>query len=187
MSEGATPRMGLQDLKELQAAPGRACGSCSMCCKLLLVDELGKPAHQWCRHCRPGNGGCTIYPTRPLACRAFACEWLINPLLGDEWQPSRSKMVMLFAKPNGSYDQLVLIVDPGWPDVWQRAPYHKQIRNMAVRGLRGDITGSLCTTIVVGKTRWLILPHRDVDITNARSLSLLGGGPDHWEVQIDME
>ena len=43
---------------------GRSCGSCSECCRLIGVEELAKPAGQWCTHCDPGHG-CRIYPERP--------------------------------------------------------------------------------------------------------------------------
>ena len=31
--------------------PGRACGSCTLCCKTMGVDELAKPPGVWCQHC----------------------------------------------------------------------------------------------------------------------------------------
>src|SRR4051794_7389373 len=66
-------------------ATGRACGSCSLCCKLLPIRELEKPENKWCVHCKPASGGCTIYADRPPSCREFACHWLISKNLGDEW------------------------------------------------------------------------------------------------------
>jgi hypothetical protein len=68
--------------------PGRACGSCSLCCKLLRIEELDKPAGVWCPHCQAGLGGCKIYGVRPGPCRSFHCAWLINPELGPEWRPT---------------------------------------------------------------------------------------------------
>lgn len=64
-----------------QLAP-RTCESigCALCCKVLLIEELGKPAHKWCKHAKPENsrdpGACTCYDTRPNACRGFQCTWL---------------------------------------------------------------------------------------------------------------
>jgi hypothetical protein len=46
------------------AAAGRQCGDCTMCCKVLPIEELSKPAHQWCQHAKPGSG-CAIYQSRP--------------------------------------------------------------------------------------------------------------------------
>jgi hypothetical protein len=58
----------------------RACGSCSLCCKLLQIIEpdLQKERDVWCPHCRPGQGGCSIYtdPAKPKICDSFKCLWL---------------------------------------------------------------------------------------------------------------
>jgi hypothetical protein len=54
----------------------RRCGSCSLCCRLPSIAALEKPIDTWCMHCRPGNGGCSIYADRPPACRMFNCGWL---------------------------------------------------------------------------------------------------------------
>jgi hypothetical protein len=53
---------------ELQVAPpaaGRACDSCSLCCRVLEIVELDKPTNMQRQHCRPGKGGCAIHPERP--------------------------------------------------------------------------------------------------------------------------
>jgi hypothetical protein len=36
--------------------PGRSCGSCTLCCKLLRIEALDKPRDIWCRHCAVGRG-----------------------------------------------------------------------------------------------------------------------------------
>jgi len=55
--------------------PPRSCGTCTLCCKVLAVDELKKPHGKWCAHCKTGQG-CGIYDTRPAECRDFRCTWL---------------------------------------------------------------------------------------------------------------
>src|SRR5215475_5296431 len=80
---------------------GRACGECSACCKLLAVPEINKPPHQWCKHCRPGRGGCLIYDRRPTICRVFACAWLIDENVPDHWFPKRARMVMRYELEDG--------------------------------------------------------------------------------------
>src|SRR5262249_4530121 len=55
----------------------RECGKCSLCCKLLPIQELNKPIDTWCPHCRPGHGGCTIYSSRPSECR-------VSPVYGSQ-------------------------------------------------------------------------------------------------------
>src|SRR4051794_3985517 len=44
--------------------PGRACGSCMMCCKVPYIKEFEKPAGVWCKHAVAGKG-CGIYESRP--------------------------------------------------------------------------------------------------------------------------
>lgn len=57
----------------------RACGSCSLCCHVLRVDEIGKLGGHSCLHQRE-SGGCGIHPTRPGVCRAYRCLWLSGGL-----------------------------------------------------------------------------------------------------------
>lgn len=72
----------------------RECGSCSLCCKLLKVPELGKGVG-WCGHWVKGQG-CGIYEERPGSCRAFSCGWLRGDL-GEHWRPVRARMVVGFS------------------------------------------------------------------------------------------
>jgi hypothetical protein len=103
----------------------RTCGVCSLCCKLPYVHELNKPIDTWCSHARPGHGGCSIYPDRPLTCRAFVCTWLGSTEIGEEWFPARCKMV-LQNHPHES-DGLLVTVDPAFPTAWRREPYYSQL------------------------------------------------------------
>jgi hypothetical protein len=102
-------------IKAAQAVTGRSCGECSMCCKLLKIDEIeiSKPANQWCKHCRPGAGGCMIYDDRPPVCHGFACLWLVDPTLNDEWKPSHSKIVIHMKLVEGVYGSDKIITDTG--------------------------------------------------------------------------
>jgi len=83
-------------------AAARSCGSCSLCCTVLRVDELGKRAGEDCSHQRVGiatdltdatdttiataatEGGCGIYATRPTICRSYRCLWRQGGLEEDE-------------------------------------------------------------------------------------------------------
>lgn len=56
---------------------GRHCGSCTLCCTLVPVGELRKPANTRCEH--QFSKGCRIYPSRPPSCRAWNCAWLTDP------------------------------------------------------------------------------------------------------------
>ena len=57
----------------------RTCGDCTLCCQVLDIPELTKPAGRLCVH---ANAGCNIYPDRPEPCRTFTCGWLATPALG---------------------------------------------------------------------------------------------------------
>jgi len=61
--------------------PGRACGTCMMCCKVPYIKEFEKPAGVWCKHAVAGKG-CGIYESRPSSCRAFYCMWMQDASFG---------------------------------------------------------------------------------------------------------
>ena len=63
------------DPERERRAAARSCGTCSLCCTILRVDELAKPAGSDCVHQR-GPNGCAIHATRPPICRAYRCLWL---------------------------------------------------------------------------------------------------------------
>ena len=37
-------------IAEARVVPGRECGTCTLCCKLIAVAALGKPPGVWCTH-----------------------------------------------------------------------------------------------------------------------------------------
>ncbi len=113
----------------------RSCGSCSLCCKLLSIEGVeDRPGWTWCRHCRPGKGGCTIYDHRPQACRNFVCGWLsgaLDTVLDPErWHPAKARM-MITAEAVGPEVHVVIQVDPSFPDRWREQPYREDIRSLA--------------------------------------------------------
>ena len=95
-------------------APPRSCGSCTLCCKLMSIDAIGKPTGQWCWVCAIGKG-CQVYDNRPEACRAWSCLWILRPELPDDLRPDRCKVVM--DPQDGS---LVLHADPQNRDSFDR-------------------------------------------------------------------
>ena len=68
--------------REARAA-SRSCGTCSLCCSVLRVDELHKRAGDDCIH-QQGDRGCAIYADRPEICRAYQCLWRQGGLEEDE-------------------------------------------------------------------------------------------------------
>jgi Fe-S-cluster containining protein len=59
-----------------------------VCCTVLRVDELSKPAGSDCRHQR-AELGCGIHATRPGVCRGYHCLWLQGGLEAEE-RPDRT-------------------------------------------------------------------------------------------------
>jgi len=77
----------------------------------------------------------------------------------------------------------VFVVDPGIPNRWREASYYQSIKAAALSGLRSETGTYLQTLVVIGERRWLILPHRDVEITS-RWYKVVPIGDDQWEVLI---
>jgi hypothetical protein len=129
----------------LSRPTNRQCGKCSLCCKLMAVPKLNKPANTWCPSAKPGCGGCTIYATRPKACRDFECWWVRNTSsFGDEWFPVRCKMVIaaLIGPGGDRADGLKIFVDPDYPNAWRREPYYSQLLTIAQ---------GMCVTLLIGR------------------------------------
>ena len=104
----------------------RVCGDCQLCCKLLPIDALSKPANKRCRY-QKIRTGCTIYSTRPAECRVWSCQWLKNPETNALKRPDRAHYVIdpipdyvRFPQIDGSDDVVIPVlqiwIDPGFPD-----------------------------------------------------------------------
>jgi len=142
------------------SSPRRTCGTCSLCCKLMHIVELNKPMGQWCPNCLK-SGGCKIYETRPNECRDFDCEWLRNAEVSEEWQPLRSKMVLVYVRDGGA-NKLVVHVDAGSPLAWQSEPYYTQLKGWARKLIEQGEGGMV--NIYVRNRVIAILPDKDVDL-----------------------
>jgi hypothetical protein len=129
----------------------RACGDCTLCCKVMAIEELEKPAGAWCGHCEPGTG-CRIYAQRPAECRTFDCLWLLDPRLGGHWKPSVSRLVL-----TTSEDGIEIRCDPDRPDAWRRPPYRGEIERLAMSGEQHDVT----VLVISGADMTLITPGRE--------------------------
>ena len=152
MSEGASP----PGPAHPDLAPGKACGTCTMCCKVFRIPEVDKLAGQWCRHVLQGRG-CGIHDTRPDVCRQFFCYWMQNGSLGPDWRPERSKFV-LYREMKGK--RLVVALDPSVPSAWRREPFYAQFKRWAAQGAAQN------HQIIVfhGMRATAVLPDRDVDL-----------------------
>jgi hypothetical protein len=167
------------DVEAAKRITGRECGNCSLCCRLLDVPEAGKQTAQWCPHCRPGKGGCSIYAARPQACRHWACSWLVNSDFGDEWFPKACGIVVDMHRMEDDSIVMRFHVDPRTPDNWRKEPFYSQIKQAALRGLRGDIGQQFGTIISIAKKPWLlVLPNKEVEWGIGVTMQT---GPDEFE------
>ncbi len=152
----------LAELKAIEAeadkqiAPGRSCGSCSMCCKIARIDYFQKPPGQWCPHCNIGKG-CGMYETRPKVCRTFFCHWMQNPNLGPEWKPDKAKMYLCVEL---SGQRLAAHVDPASPGAWRKEPYYSDLKRWAVQAAKNETQVS----VFIDRHAIVILPDRDIDL-----------------------
>lgn len=135
--------------------PDRSCGSCSLCCKLLGIASIDKPAGRWCGHFKRG-AGCGVYAGRPHECIAFNCEWLAHDVWGAEWKPDKARFVMM-TENDGK--RLRVIVDPDFPEAWRREPYYSNLKHISKAAADG-----VRVFVVIGPRHIIIFPDRDHDL-----------------------
>jgi hypothetical protein len=132
----------------------RRCGDCTLCCKVMAVEALDKPAGRWCSHCKPGRG-CLTYETRPEECRNYSCLWLTDPSFSEHWKPSRSKLVLTL-----SADGIEIRGDGGFPDAWRKEPYRSEIARLAQAGEAEDVT----VLVIAGQRMTLVTATSEFDL-----------------------
>lgn len=88
------------------------CGTCTLCCKLIGVKELKKPAGKWCEFCKPGKG-CMVYPDRPPSCIDFECGWLLSNL-PVEFRPDNLHIII--TGESNKVGAVILHQDPNFPN-----------------------------------------------------------------------
>jgi hypothetical protein len=120
---------------------GRACGDCQLCCKLVPVPVIQKPAGKRCQHAKHGKG-CTIYENRPFDCRSWSCRWLADkPNTEMLNRPDRSHFVIDITPDtikqkfeNGEERTIGVIqiwADPAFPEVHHGAEMRAYMAHMA--------------------------------------------------------
>jgi hypothetical protein len=141
----------------VKTVPGRECGTCMLCCKVMAIDEIQKPPGAWCPNCARGQG-CKIYDTRPAECRSFYCHWMLEKGLPAEWKPERAKFALV-VNPEG---HITAFVDPGVPAAWRNAPYLETLRRWSLEGTRAK--PARIVMVRIGSRGIVILPDREVDV-----------------------
>ncbi len=141
------------------AVPGRECGSCTMCCKVLAIPEMPKAAGVWCAKAVPGKG-CGIYENRPQGCRTFYCHWMTNRNWGPEWKPERAKFVLHAGTGGAGGKLMILSVDPSFPNGWTKSPYFETIKSWAKDGA----AERRLVLVQIGSRHIAVLPDRIIEI-----------------------
>lgn len=112
------------------AIPGKACGECSFCCKVLEITEFTKPAGAWCEHCRK-DGGCGVYATRPTVCRDYECLWKGDRGMSAQLRPDRVGAILM---EDPDSDEYRAVCDPSRPLAWRTPLVFKHLVAMAKAG-----------------------------------------------------
>ncbi len=132
----------------------RTCNGCTLCCKVMEIDELAKPPQQWCPNCAVGSG-CKIYSSRPPSCAVFTCGYLSMPGLGEHWRPSKCKMVITLEDEG----RMIVRTDAGHPSAWRAEPFYSELKYQAQR------LGSRFQILVQSNGRTIaVVPDRDIDL-----------------------
>ena len=133
----------------------RACGSCTLCCKLLKIPETDSAKGDWCQHCQPGKG-CGIYAERPARCAEFMCGYLVWDAVPDHWHPAKSRIIVI----SELGFRINFTVDPSAPGRWREAPWYNDIKALAAMAFAENRQ----VLVTVGSRVTVILPTREVDL-----------------------
>src|SRR5262245_15728130 len=113
----------------------------------------------------------------------------VSAEMGEHWYPKKAKIVAHFIQPREGEDRPTLCfeVDRKFPNRWREELYFADIKEAALKGLRGPVTAAGAqfyhTTVRVGDDHFLILPHRE--IKNPGPGVTLQVGEDHFEFVTD--
>jgi hypothetical protein len=164
---------------DARVIPGRECGTCSLCCKVYNIPELGKPAGKWCQHCTPGKG-CGIHQNLPSQCATFNCMWRTEAALPPHWKPEHSKMVVTIFPLNG---HIYVQVDSSAPTAWRKQPYHGQLRLWA----KNNLPKGIHVVVFVNDDATLIMPDQDMPLGLMKPtdvISVRRSGASGYEVKL---
>jgi hypothetical protein len=116
--------------RPMSSIPGKACGPCSFCCKVLEISELDKKAGTWCEHCGD-TGGCGIYAARPGICRDYECLWKGDRGMSARLRPDRVGALLMVDPDTQQYRA---VCDPTRPFAWRNPLVFKHLVAMAKAG-----------------------------------------------------
>ena len=106
----------------------KKCDKCSLCCKILPIQEIKKPENILCINC---NEGCSIYNNRPSSCKDFKCEWLIDNSMSTDLKPNNCDII--FEKISDKI--LIGNTDIKNIDAWKKDNVKKYIKSLNDEGV----------------------------------------------------
>ncbi len=120
------------------------CGSCNLCCRLLDIQSLAKPAHILCWNTGL-HGGCKVHgKDKPEVCVGFKCIWLQSQELTDpaargaRWMRPDQCHVMFILDPE-NHQHRFCHVDPGHRMAWRQPPVSDYIDELLENGITIDV------------------------------------------------
>lgn len=161
----------------------RTCAGCDLCCSVLEIEALQKPAWRACPNLRPGGGGCGVWGDHPDACKNYVCLWRISDDLIPEDLFPASSGILVTMENLSTWPTSVFIHPPAdRPDAWDTP------RNRAV--FAGLAASWNCSVVVVREgpdARVIFAPsgrvytreeHPQVFVNGAIALPIEDFGPD---------
>jgi len=76
---------------------------------------------------------------------------------------------------------ITINVEQRYFERWREEPYYSDIRRLALRGLKQSNGDRFATRVVVGARSWLILPHREIELSAGDCGVFISVGPDEFE------
>ena len=121
----------------------KRCDSCTLCCEVVPVAEIGLAAFTRCPklHSLPeAKIGCSIYPTRPRGCAIWNCQWLAEDSWPDELRPDRCGVVVdimpdLILVHGVETPAMQMWVAPGHELAFQHHPILSLVMSIAAQGM----------------------------------------------------
>jgi hypothetical protein len=130
--------------------PGKACGTCSLCCKILEITELAKPAGLWCGDwC--ASKGCGIYETRPNICHDYECLWKQDRGLSANFRPDRTGTILM---EDPDSDEYRAVCDPAKPMAWRTPLIFNHLVKLAKSGRLVVAKAGLKSWRIHGSGEW---------------------------------
>jgi hypothetical protein len=133
-----------------EADTARHCGDCQLCCRLLPMPEISKPANTRCQY-QKFKTGCAIYTRRPRGCMYWSCRWLLGNDTADVPRPDRAHYVIdptpdfirMVHKETGELQANVEVVqvwiDPAYPDAHRDPALRRYLHRRGEEGIAAVI------------------------------------------------